>query len=214
MSMKKLMIIVVFVCFLTASFVTRPMFADSIDVCGQSAVSIHLDSQEILRVKKLVKTGYRGNYTLNWAKEHDYKESDKVKWVNINRYESQTHYLVWVSIAYQRLNVFTGSAGNWNLDRSFIVATGKSGRDTPVGVWRLLAKKSGGWTTAAYTVKPVVNFINEKYGFHSRLYYPDSTTVYDSRIGFPCSHGCIRMYTTDVDWFYKNVPINTTVVVY
>ena len=190
------------------------MTADALVACGSSAVSIHMDGAEIQRVKNLVKTGYRGNYTLKWAKEHDYKESDKVKWVNVSRYSSQTGYLVWVSIAYQRLNVFTGSAGNWNLDRSFIVATGRQGRDTPTGVWKLLRRNPGGWTTTAYTVRPVVNFINDKYGFHSRLYRPGSTTVTDSRIGFPCSHGCIRMYSQDIAWFYEHVPIGTTVVVY
>ena len=214
MSMKKSMIIVVLTLILTASCPTRPSAAESLTVCGKSAVCIHMDSQEITRIKNLVKTGYRGNYTLQWAKEHDYKESDKVKWVNIRGYSSTTGYLVWVSIAYQRLNVFKGTNGNWNLDRSFIIATGKQGRDTPVGVWKLLRRNPGGWTTSAYTVKPVVNFINDRYGFHSRLYRPGSTTVWDSSIGFPCSHGCIRMYTTDITWLYDNVPLGTTVVVY
>jgi hypothetical protein len=179
-----------------------------------SAVSIRIDQQEKDRIKKLVKTGYAGDYTLQWAKEHDYKESDKVKWVNIKGYSSCTNYLIWVSIAYQRLNVFTGSKGHWNLNNSFIIGTGIPGRDTPTGVWKLIKKNSQGWTTSDYTVKPVVTFINEKYGFHSRLYYPDSTKVWDSKIGFPCSHGCIRMYTNDIKWFYDNIPLGTTVIVY
>jgi lipoprotein-anchoring transpeptidase ErfK/SrfK len=59
----------------------------------------------------------------------------------------------------------------------------------------------------------LINFSNSL-GFHSRLYYPGTTTVNDARIGFPVSHGCIRMYTEDVEWFYDNIPVGTTVVVY
>ncbi|MBQ3404696.1 MAG: L,D-transpeptidase, partial [Oscillospiraceae bacterium] len=32
--------------------------------------------------------------------------------------------------------------------------------------------------------------------------------------GYPVSHGCVRMYTSDVQWIYNNCPIGTTVVVY
>lgn len=180
----------------------------------KSAVFINVTPQEKKRIQALVKTGYNGDYTLSWAKAHDYKEAEKVKWVNIKGYSSKTHYLIWVSIAYQRLNVFRGSAGNWNLDKTFIISTGAPGRDTPTGVFKILGKKPKGWTTAAYTVKPVVSFINNKYGFHSRLYRPNSTKIFDGRIGFPCSHGCIRMYTVDVSWFYENIPVGTTVIVY
>lgn len=189
-------------------------FAQSTTVCDKAAVSINISQQEKERIKALVRTGYHGDYTLKWAKEHDYKEADKVKWVNIKGYSSKTKYLVWVSIAYQRLNVFTGSSGNWNLSKTFIIGTGAVGRETPTGVFKTINKNSKGWSTSKYTVKPVITFINEKYGFHSRLYHPDFSKFTDGRIGFPCSHGCIRMYTDDVKWFYQNVPLGTTVVVY
>jgi len=188
--------------------------ANSTIVSVKSAVSIQMDQTERARIKALIKTGYHGDYTLKWAHEHDYKELEKVKWVNIKGYSSRTKYLVWVSIAFQRLNVFTGSTGNWNLSETFIRGTGAPGRETPTGVWKTIDKNSKGWTTSKYIVKPVITFINEKYGFHSRLYTPDFSKICDGRIGFPCSHGCIRMYTNDVAWFYENVPLGTTVVVY
>jgi hypothetical protein len=71
--------------------------------------------------------------------------------VNEKGYSSNTEYLVWVSIAYQRVNVFTGSKGNWTLDKTFIVGTGASGRDTPVGVWKIIGKNPTGWTSSTYT---------------------------------------------------------------
>jgi len=63
-------------------------------------------------------------------------------------------------------------------------------------------------------VKPVIFFLNYAYGFHSRLYEPGTTNVNDARIGFPVSHGCVRMYDEDVAWIYDNIAVNTTVVVY
>ncbi|MGI5970929.1 MAG: L,D-transpeptidase, partial [Oscillospiraceae bacterium] len=174
----------------------------------------HYDKMETERVLSLVTTGYKGDYTLKWAQENDYDGRDKEIWVNSMGYESNTGYLIWVSIAYQRANVFTGSKGSWVLDRSFIVGTGTKRDETPAGVWKILGKNTEGWTTPTYTVKPLLYFINSAYAFHSRLYAPGTTTIIDERIGFPVSHGCVRMYTEDVAWMYDNIPVGTAVVVY
>ncbi len=169
------------------------------------------DAAEVLA---LVSTGYKGDYTLAWAETHDYDSAVKAAWVNAKGYASKTDYLVWVNITYQRVNIFTGSAGNWTLINTFIVGTGATGRDTPTGVFSIIGRHTRGWTTKTYTVKPVINFFNYAYGFHSRLYSPGTTTVIDARIGFPISHGCVRMYDNDVAWIYDNIPTNTAVVVY
>jgi lipoprotein-anchoring transpeptidase ErfK/SrfK len=174
----------------------------------------YYDKAEQNRVLDLVTTGYKGDYTLKWAEANDYSAADKETWVNAKGYDSTTEYLVWVSIAYQRVNIFTGHAGNWKLDRTFIVGTGARGNDTPTGIWKIIGRHTRGWTTKDYTVKPVINFISSAYGFHSRLYKPNTTTISDARIGFPVSHGCIRMYTEDVEWFYDNIPTGTTVIVF
>jgi hypothetical protein len=168
-------------------------------------------AQEVL---SLVTTGYKGDYTLAWAQDNDFDSILKEEWVNAKGYSSKTEYLVWVSIAYQRVNVFTGSAGNWNLEKTFIVGTGAPGHSTPTGVFTIIGKRSAGWTTSTYTVKPLINFLTTSYAFHSRLYYPGTTTVRDERIGFPVSHGCIRMYDEDVAYMFDYVPVDTTVVIY
>jgi lipoprotein-anchoring transpeptidase ErfK/SrfK len=170
--------------------------------------------QEVNRVLALVTTGYQGNYTLSWAKSHDYAASDKELWINAKGYSSKTNYLIWVSIAFQRVNVFTGLAGQWKLQKTFLVGTGATGKDTPTGVWNILYKQKDGWTSETYTVKPVVNFIDYSYGFHSRLYHPGTTKLEDARIGYPISHGCVRMYDDDIAWIYQTIPFGTTVVVY
>jgi hypothetical protein len=169
---------------------------------------------EDARVLALVNSQYIGNYTLEWAEEHDYTAEEKTRWINLKGYDSQTDWLLWVSITHQRVNIFSGSQENWTLQRSCIVGTGAPGHDTPRGVWRITYKLPQGWTTYSYTVAPVVDFIGDLYAFHSRLYYPRTRTLLEPGIGYPISHGCIRMYDEDIDWLFEPIPVNSTVVVY
>lgn len=167
------------------------------------------------RVLKLVTLGYQGNYTLKWANEHDYTEADKTTWINAKGYSSSTDYIIWVNLSMQRVNVFQGSVGDWKLVYSCIVGTGATGRDTPIGTWTITYKLLAGWTTSTYTVKPVVGFKQDTgYAFHSRLYYPGTSTLSDASIGYPVSHGCVRMYENDIKYIYDTIPFGTTVVVY
>ena len=184
---------------------------------GISAVNITDNSSqaEIDRVLKLVTLGYKGNFTLQWALEHDYQTFEKEIWVNAKGYTSNTNYLIWVNLSMQRVNIFKSSNGKWELCHSCVVGTGAPSTGTPVGVWRTTYKSWAGWTTSTYTVKPVVGFKeNTGYAFHSRLYAPSTTNISDASIGYPVSHGCVRMYDADIKYIYDNIPLGTTVVVY
>lgn len=163
------------------------------------------------RVLALVTDTYAGDYTLEWAETHDYTKEDKEFWVNCQWYSSSSQYLIWINQTYQRVNIFEGSAGNWKLIRSCIVGCGKDSTPTPRGVCKTTYKQTG-WFQSSYQVLPVVRFYGGGYAFHSRLYYPRSTTLQDPSIGFPVSHGCVRMYDEDIQWIYDNVPDGTTVV--
>ena len=166
------------------------------------------------RVFNLVTSGYAGDYTTKWAEGHDYTEADKEFWVNAKGYSSSSKYLIWVNLTYQRCNIFEQREGMWKLIRSCIVGTGADGTPTPRGTWKVTYHDSVGWTTSTYTVKPVVGFKGGGYAFHSRLYYPGTTTLSSPSIGFPVSHGCVRMYDEDIQWIYDYIPDGTTVVVY
>ena len=174
--------------------------------------------QDVDRILKLVSDTYQGDFTLKWAQEHDYETFEKEIWVNAKGYSSNTEYLVWINVAMQRVNIFQGSKGNWSLIRSFIVGTGAPGMDTPKGEWYLSSyRHTTGWYGKGYHCRPVVGFrvgYSDNYAFHSRLYYPGTTTLCDDRIGFPVSHGCIRMYDEDVWYMYDNMPVGTKVVVH
>lgn len=165
------------------------------------------------RILALVTTEYQGDYTLEWAQSHDYEPFEKEIWVNTKGYESSSPYLIWINQSCQRVNIFEGSQGQWTLIRSCIVGCGADRTATPRGVFKTTWNQPG-WFTASYDVRPVVRFYGGGYAFHSRLYYPGTNTLSDPGIGYPISHGCIRMYDEDIQWIYDNVPSGTTVVSY
>lgn len=182
----------------------------------QNYSSSHYDELEnkALYQKALatVSSKYKGNYTSSY--NIDYPAEIKQAFVHAKGYSSKTGYLVWVNLATQKVNVFGGSKGNWDLMRTFRCATGARSTPTPVGVTYITYKQSA-WNTSSYTCRPIVRFYpGTGYAFHSRLYYPNSSRVKDASMGFPVSHGCVRMEDIGIYWLYNNVPVNTTVVIY
>ena len=169
---------------------------------------------ETERVLQTVSYVYEGDFTTEWATVRDYEDYEKELWVNAKRYASNSEYLIWVNLAYQRTNIFVGQQGEWELLRSGMVGTGRPGAGTPVGVWKTTYKQEQGWVTGSYMCKPVVGFLGGGYAFHSRLYYPYSDELKDPSVGFPVSAGCIRMMDEDIQFIFDNVPVGTTVVVF
>ncbi len=121
-----------------------------------------------------------------------------------------------MNLTYQRVNIFSGSQGDWKLIRTCLCGSGKDSTPTIKGVFTTSYKQSS-WNYGSYYCGPIVRFNGSSgYAFHSRLeYWPmNSDRYYDARIGFPISHGCLRMYNDDIWWIYDNVPNGTTVVVH
>ena len=171
--------------------------------------------RDVNRVLNLVSSTYRGNYTTKYAVDNDYSQVEKEIWINAKGYSSNTQYLLWINRAYQHVNVFQGSKGNWKMIKSFLVGTGAASTPTPTGLTTVSYKSAGGWTTDHYTVRPVVGFYpGTGYAFHSRLCYPGTDTEYDFSAGYPVSLGCIRMYKSDINWIYNNIPVGTAVVIF
>lgn len=157
---------------------------------------------------------YAGDFTLDWALQNDYTQEIKELWVNAKGYSSTTPYLVWINETYQKVNVFEGAAGSWKLVKTFVVGTGAMHSRTRKGVFTVTKHQQWGWTTDEYCVRPVVRFCEGSgLAFHSRLYDPAHTRLlYNPGIGYPISHGCVRMYDEDVQWIFDNIPDGTTVV--
>lgn len=199
----------------------NPSTGETEEVYAEKTVPIENYSDEwyyerdVNRVLNLVSSTYAGNYTTAYAVNGDYSQTEKEIWINAKGYSSNTQYLLWINRAYQHVNVFQGSKGNWKMIKSFLVGTGAAGTPTPTGLTTVSYKSAGGWTTGTYTVRPVVGFYpGTGYAFHSRLCYPGTDTEYDFSAGYPVSHGCVRMYKSDIQWIYNNIPVGTAVVIF
>lgn len=199
----------------------NPSTGETEEVYAEKTVPIENYSDEwyyerdVNRVLNLVSSVYAGNYTTAYAVNGDYSQTEKEIWINAKGYSSNTQYLLWINRAYQHVNVFQGSKGNWKMIKSFLVGTGAAGTPTPTGLTTVSYKSAGGWTTGTYTVRPVVGFYpGTGYAFHSRLCYPGTDTEYDFSAGYPVSHGCVRMYKSDIQWIYNNIPVGTAVVIF
>lgn len=170
------------------------------------------DGAKVTKIFDTVQSSYKGNRTS--AYNPDYTDITKENFVNGKGYSSSTGYLIWANLATQKVNVFKGSKGNWQLIKCFRCASGASASPTPQGVTYVTYKQPG-WFTSSYVCKPVVRFYpNSGYAFHSVLYTADGSRIKDGSMGYPVSHGCLRMMPAGIQWLYDNIPVKTTVVIY
>lgn len=160
-----------------------------------------------------VSTIYEGDFTMDY--NIDYSLETKEAFVNVNGYASSTQYLLWINRHTQKVNIFTGSKGDWTLFRTYRCGTGAPSTPTPVGITYVTYKQPA-WYMGSYNVYWITRFYpNTGYAFHSRGYYPDDRHIpLWPNIGYPMSAGCIRMYDDAAKWIYDTIPLNTTVVIY
>ena len=109
-------------------------------------------------------------------------------------------YLVWVDMRAMNLTLYKGQTqvGRWP------VAVGKGETPTPIGVYRInrrFVPNSGGFGTRFLGL----NVPWGVYGIHG--------TNNPGSIGSHASHGCIRMFSRDVEKLFAMVPTGTPVVI-
>lgn len=158
----------------------------------------------------------------NYTQSQDYTEEVKTAFVNQQGYSSSTGYLIWVSLKTQKVNIFRGSKGNWELIRVCPCASGKNTTPTVTGVfsiiyktdyWRYSGYENGEYVHDHHRVYNISGFRGGQ-AFHSRLYYTEGGGLYDDTMGTPVSAGCVRMMDEDCLFIYESIPYNTTVVIY
>ena len=151
------------------------------------------------------------NFTAEHYTSNDYTTEQKELFVNSQGYSSKTKYLIWMNTYTQRVNIFEGSKGNWKLIKNNICASGAIDTPTPPGLKTLYKKeKTHRYAHSHYDYLSKFQLEN---CFHTRVKYYSGGYV-DSRLGRPLSHGCVRMKDNDAIYIYKNMPLNTTVVIY
>jgi hypothetical protein len=144
--------------------------------------------------------------------DQDYTEQQKTEFVNSMGYDSDTGYLVWVSRYTQKVNVFTGYKGSWELAESFDCATGINETATSTGIFTYSMLKDR-WDLGKTYVEPVLIF-NGGEAFTSQPYDVDTDEIVDDTIGKPASGGSVWLQADDIAWMADNLPVNSTVVVY
>lgn len=144
--------------------------------------------------------------------DEDYAEEDKVEFVNSMGYDSPTEMLVWVSLYTQKVNVFTGYKGNWELEEVFDCASGKNQSPTTTGTYyyNTLVER---WDLGETYCEPVLVY-NGGEAFTSQPYDVETEEISDDTMGEPVSGGAIRLLEEDIAWMEENLQMNTMIVVY
>lgn len=138
-------------------------------------------------------------------------------WTKVKDKSSDTKWLIAVSRDSKRVVVYTGSKNNWNPKYYWKCTVGAKSTPTPTGSFKVPSKKTYQYAfgrqqgyMAWYSTK-----IHGPYLFHSVLYQPGSKTeLYDGRLGYAASHGCIRLSLENAKWIQDNIKPGTRVVIY
>lgn len=140
----------------------------------------------------------------------DYSKATKEGFVDLRGYSSKTDYLVWVSRYTQKVVVYQGKKGDWEVIRTFPCSSGANNTPTPEGIYDINGR-TWRWNFDYYYVNNVSIF-SGGHAFHTIL-IDYGGSIYDGRVGIPLSHGCVRMLPEDCRYIY-NLPMRTTVIVY
>lgn len=133
------------------------------------------------------------------------------QYVNENSFNSSTGYFVWIDLASQKVNLFTGSSKNWKLLKSMSCSSGKASTPTVKGNFSIQSKGSYFRVNSNVICKYYSQFYGN-YLLHSVL-LDNNGNVVDGTLGKPVSHGCVRLAIDDAKYIYDNVPIGTAVLV-
>ena len=164
-----------------------------------SNVSSNNNSNAATQRWTLSASSYRGDSVVNRARSI------------IGNLSSDTSYFIAVDLTNSRTLVFRGSAGNWSLDKNWVVSTGAPDTPTVVGDYTIQSRgySFGDGYTCYYWTQFYGDFL-----FHSILYDEGTFNVQDGRLGYSISHGCVRMNIDHAEWIYDNVPQGTHVKTY
>jgi hypothetical protein len=140
-------------------------------------------------------------------------------YVNHGGYTSKTNYLIWVSLYSQRVYIFKGKKGKagkgkWvliNKDgayksdagaQGYLCGSGKAKSPTPAGMDKKLHRKVKKFSKHIWW-----NMFQSTNAIHG-------SNKGDAALGKPLSGGCVRVTNAQAKWIFKNVPINTRVMIF
>lgn len=136
---------------------------------------------------------------------------DMDSFVNTNKIESKTSYLLVTNLKSKYTYVFKKMNGKWVRLYKWISTIGKPSTPTIKGMFQITGRKTG-FYGKDYSVKYATRIMGGYY-YHSILYNKDGKWIKDGRLGQALSHGCIRLDTKNAKWIYDNIPDNTMVLI-
>lgn len=189
---------------------TKLKRGDTVYYLGYNCLQIPSTNEKCIRIPDSVyqivdKTYYNNSITYSQMVAEAFVN-------NANNYSSKTKYLIWCSLYTQRVFIFQGEKGNWTLIMQGPCSTGVNSCPTRPGVHYVngkYAKEEFGYYHLDY-----LTLFDGDIGFHTRLKLSYSSGWYDSRIGYPISHGCVRLYDEMAKFIYDNCDMGTAVVVW
>ena len=138
----------------------------------------------------------------------------KTMWNKVRNTKSNTKYLIAVDCSQNRVCVYQGKKGKWNLKYYWKCSTGKRSTPTIKGTFKVCGKVSHFGEKKGYSVWYATR-IKYEYYFHSILYKPYSKKVVkNGRLGANLSHGFIRLEMKNAKWIYKKCKKKTRIIIY
>ena len=137
--------------------------------------------------------------------------SNTTDYVNLNKFSSETNYLIWVNLKSFKVNIFQGSTNRWKIVHSYLCTIGKKSTPTPKGTFTIGIKGLYFGVNKGYKCWYYTQF-KGNYLFHSIIYNLDGS-IRDGRLGMALSDGCIRLTKENAKWIYDNIPSETKVVI-
>ena len=93
---------------------------------------------------------------------------------------------------------------NLKFEKSYGIAVGRVGLETPAGTFKVFRKELQSWSVPFQVWLPYASYFNNGIAFHE---YPDVPA-------YPASHGCVRVPSPGAPGVYKFAKLGTTVIVF
>ena len=129
------------------------------------------------------------------------------------QYYSSTNWLILADTTNNHVAIFSGSAGNWKLQKYWSCTSGAPSTPTVTGQFTIGSRGYSFGEEHGYSCYYWTQF-RGAYLFHSVKYYANTRNIMDGRLGVNASAGCIRLDIDNAKWLYDYIPGGTKVVVY
>ncbi|HMB26253.1 MAG TPA: L,D-transpeptidase [Patescibacteria group bacterium] len=119
------------------------------------------------------------------------------------------HKHIAIDLSEQQLKYYQ----NNKLVESYSVSSGRRGMETPIGEFRLLAKNQRAYSAKYDLYMPWWMSFKKGYGIHELPEWANGYKEGQNHLGWPVSHGCVRLGVGNAENLYHWSPVGTPVVI-